>query len=85
MASYCKQIQTRALYSRDKVEILRRRWLLPSIEFHGIEKSFDKSGAPTLIPNSVSLLVESSKLTEFSSFLTTGNETLFKLFYIPVV
>ncbi|VDK35833.1 unnamed protein product [Taenia asiatica] len=51
--TYTNQIQTTALYSRDKVEILRRRWLLPSIEFHGIEKSFDTMGAPTLIPKEV--------------------------------
>ncbi|VDM16256.1 unnamed protein product [Hydatigera taeniaeformis] len=51
--TYINQIQTTALYARDKVEILRRRWLLPSVEFHGIEKSFDKMGAPTLIPKEV--------------------------------
>lgn len=51
--TYTNQIQTWALYSRDKVEILRRRWLLPSIEIHGIEKSFDSMGAPTLIPKEV--------------------------------
>uniref|UniRef100_A0A5K3F8F8 M20_dimer domain-containing protein n=1 Tax=Mesocestoides corti TaxID=53468 RepID=A0A5K3F8F8_MESCO len=52
-ATYAKQIGTDALYSNDKVELLRRRWLLPAVEFHGIEKSFDRIGAPTLIPKSV--------------------------------
>ncbi|KAM3178237.1 hypothetical protein ACTXT7_002946 [Hymenolepis weldensis] len=51
--TYSSQIKTKALHSQDKVEILQRRWLLPAISFHGIEKSFDKIGSPTLIPRSV--------------------------------
>ncbi len=39
--TYGSQIKTHAFYSQDKVEILRRRRCLPSIDFHGIEKSFD--------------------------------------------
>uniref|UniRef100_A0A183B653 M20_dimer domain-containing protein n=1 Tax=Echinostoma caproni TaxID=27848 RepID=A0A183B653_9TREM len=41
------------LQSYDKVDLLRRRWCLPSISIHGIEHSFDKPGAPTLISRKV--------------------------------
>lgn len=50
---YGTQIETKALHTQEKVETLVRRWLLPSISFHGIEKSFDNVGSPTLIPKSV--------------------------------
>ncbi|KAG5446702.1 Metallopeptidase M20 [Clonorchis sinensis] len=46
---YRDQISAPGLQSADKVDLLRRRWCLPSISIHGIEHSFDKPGAPTLI------------------------------------
>ncbi|THD25926.1 Cytosolic non-specific dipeptidase [Fasciola hepatica] len=46
---YKANIAAPGLQSYDKVDLLRRRWCLPSISIHGIEHSFDKPGAPTLI------------------------------------
>ncbi|KAF7257335.1 hypothetical protein EG68_04813 [Paragonimus skrjabini miyazakii] len=46
---YQNDICAQGLHSNDKVELLRRRWCLPSISLHGIEHSFDQPGAPTLI------------------------------------
>ncbi|KAF5396903.1 Cytosolic non-specific dipeptidase [Paragonimus heterotremus] len=46
---YQNDICAQGLHSNDKVELLRRRWCLPSISLHGIEHSFDRPGAPTLI------------------------------------
>nr|AGC52722.1 cytosolic non-specific dipeptidase 2 [Spirometra erinaceieuropaei] len=51
--TYGGQITTSALYEASKVEILQRKWCLPCITVHGIEDSFDRIGAPTLIPKKV--------------------------------
>lgn len=51
---YQKNIAVPGLRTDNKVEILRRRWCLPSITIHGIEHSFDKPGAPTLVSRKVS-------------------------------
>ncbi|CAL8098360.1 unnamed protein product [Calicophoron daubneyi] len=50
---YQNDIESPGLQSYDKVDLLRRRWCLPSISIHGIEHSFDKPGAPTLISKKV--------------------------------
>ncbi|CAH8845701.1 unnamed protein product [Trichobilharzia szidati] len=53
LPTYQRHITTPGLQTYDKVDILRRRWCLPSLSIHGIEHSFDKPGAPTLIPRKV--------------------------------
>ncbi|VDN15033.1 unnamed protein product [Dibothriocephalus latus] len=58
--TYGGQITTNALYEASKVEMLQRRWCLPCITVHGIEDSFDKIGALTLIPKKVGPYVYSS-------------------------
>lgn len=52
-AAYQQDIASPGLRTYDKVDLLRRRWCLPSVSIHGIEHSFDKPGAPTLISKKV--------------------------------
>ncbi|CAH8533323.1 unnamed protein product [Heterobilharzia americana] len=50
LTTYQGCITSPDLQTYDKVDSLRRRWCLPCLSIHGIENSFDKPGAVTLIP-----------------------------------